>query len=29
MEDFYYDGFNDGYGQDWRNHGHDAPQSDG
>jgi hypothetical protein len=29
MEDYYSDGFNAGYGQSWRNQGHEAPQSDG
>ena len=29
MEDYYNDGFNLGYGQSWRNSGHDSPQTDG
>ena len=28
MEDWYNDGFNTGYGQAWKNSGHDYPQSD-
>ena len=29
MEDYYNDGFNEGYGRRYRNQGHEAPQSDG
>jgi len=29
MKDYYSDGFNVGYGQSWRNNGHDYPRSAG
>jgi hypothetical protein len=29
MEDYYNDGFNDGYGRDYLNYGHSRPQTDG
>jgi hypothetical protein len=28
MEDYYRDGFNNGYGESWRNNGHDGPQTE-
>lgn len=29
MEDFWQDGFNDGYGQGYLNSGHESPETDG